>query len=73
MGNMMLAAHALGLGSCWIHRAKEVFDMPEWKAWLASLGVEGDYVGVGNCIVGYPCGEYPAVKERKSGRVYRSK
>ena len=73
MGNMMLAAHALGLGSCWIHRAKEVFDTPEWKAWLASLGIEGDFVGIGNCIIGYPCGEYPAEKERRSGRVYRSK
>lgn len=57
IGNMLLAAHALGLGACWINRAMEVFEMPEGKAILSELGIVGDYIGVGNCIVG--CPKYP--------------
>ena len=70
IGNMMLAAHALGLGSCWIHRAKEEFETEEGKALLASLGIEGEYEGVGHCIVGYPDGELPTAKPRKKNWVY---
>lgn len=70
MGNMMLAAHSLGLGSCWIHRAKEEFEMDEYKAFLAELGVEGDYEGIGHCVVGYIDGEMPETSERNSGRVF---
>ena len=70
MENMMLAAHALGLGACWIHRAKETFDLPEWKEFLKKLGIEGEYEGIGNCVIGYPEGEVPAVKPRNEGRVY---
>ncbi len=70
MGNMMLAAHVLGVGSCWIHRAKEVFDMPEGKEILASLGIEGDYEGVGNLIVGYPDAPLPEARPRKENYVY---
>ena len=69
MGNMMLAAHALGLGSCWIHRAREVFDTPEWRAWLSEIGLEGEYEGVGNLTLGYPLGELPSEKPRLPGRV----
>lgn len=69
IGNLMLAAHALGLGSCWIHRAREEFDTPEGKAILAELGVEGDYEGIGHCILGYPA-EVPAPKPRREGRVF---
>ncbi len=69
MGNLMLAAHALGLGSCWIHRAREEFDTPEGKAILAELGVEGDYEGIGHCILGYAA-EVPAAKPRNDGRVF---
>ena len=69
MGNLMLAAHALGLGSCWIHRAREEFDTPEGKAILAELGVEGDYEGIGHCILGYPA-DVPAAKPRNDGRVF---
>ena len=72
MGNLMLAAHALGLGSCWIHRAREEFDTPEGKAILAELGVEGDYEGIGHCILGYPA-ETPAPKPRREGRVFYAK
>ena len=70
MENMLLAAHDLGLGACWIHRAKETFEQPEGKALLQKLGIEGDYEGIGNCIVGYPDGEIPAIKPTKEGRVY---
>ncbi|MBE5023830.1 nitroreductase [Olsenella sp. DSM 107455] len=69
MGNLMLAAHALGLGSCWIHRAREEFDTPEGKAILAGLGIEGDYEGIGHCILGYPA-EVPDPKPRREGRVF---
>lgn len=69
LGNMMLAAHDLGLGSCWIHRAKEVMAKPEWVEWIKSLGLEGEYEGIGNLVVGYPDGELPPVKERKAGRI----
>lgn len=68
MENMMLEAHSLGLGSCWIHRAKEVFESEEGKALLKSWGIEGDYEGIGNCIIGYPANE-PKAKPRKDNYV----
>lgn len=70
MGNMMLAAHALGLGSCWIHRAKEEFELPEGKELLRSLGIEEDYEGIGHCIVGYADGDEPKAAPRKENYVY---
>ena len=70
MGNLMNAAHAKGLGSCWIHRAKEVFETEEGKQILKDLGIEGDYVGIGNCILGYTDGDYPEAKPRKENWVY---
>ena len=70
MGNLMLAASELGVGSCWIHRAKETFETEEGKEILASLGIAGDYVGVGNCVLGYPMGEIPAAKPRKENYVF---
>ena len=69
LGNMMLAAHELSLGSCWIHRAKEVMAQPEWQEWIKSLGLKGEYEGIGNLVVGYPEGGFPVPKERKEGRV----
>ena len=69
MENMLLAAHALGLGACWIHRAKETFELPEGKALLKELGIEGEYEGIGNCIVGY-ADMQPQEKPRKENRVY---
>lgn len=70
MENLMLAAHALGLGSCWIHRAKEEFKLPEGKELLASLGIEGDYEGIGHCVLGYIDGEMPKAAPRRENRVY---
>ena len=69
MGNLMNAAHALGVDSCWIHRAKEEFDSPEGKALLAELGIEGDYEGIGHCILGYAAGDVPPAKPRKENYV----
>jgi len=70
MGNLMLAAHALGIGSCWIHRAKEEFDSDEGKAILRDLGIEGEYEGIGHCILGYPEGELPEAAARRENRVF---
>lgn len=70
MGNMMLAAHALGLATCWVHRAKEEFESAEGKAILKSLGIEGDYEGIGHCVIGYADGAAPAPKPRKANYVY---
>lgn len=70
MGNMMLAAHSLGLGSIWIHRAKEEFDQPEYQALLKELGVSGEWEGIGHCAVGYVDGDAPEAAPRKDGRVF---
>lgn len=70
MGNMMNAAHSLGLGSIWIHRAKEEFEQPDYQQLLKSLGVEGEWEGVGHCAVGYTDGDLPAPAPRKDGRVF---
>ena len=70
MGNMMTAAHSLGIGSCWIHRAKETFESPEGKELLKQWGIEGNYEGLGNLILGYAKGEAPAPKPRKENYVY---
>lgn len=70
MGNMMNAAHSLGLGSCWIHRAKEEFESKEGKELLKKWGVEGDYEGIGHCVIGYVEGDYPETKPRKEDYVY---
>ncbi len=69
MENLLLAAESLGLGACWIHRAKETFESPEGKAILKKLGIEGDYEGIGNCILGYP-DMLPQEKPRKANRAY---
>ena len=70
MGNLMLAAHSLGIGSCWIHRAKEEFERPEGKEILKSLGIEGEYEGIGHCVLGYFDGEYPKTSPRKKDWIY---
>ena len=69
MGNLMLAAHSLGLGSCWINRAKEEFATEEGKALLKQWGIEGDYIGVGHCVLGYLDGNLPKAAPRKDDYV----
>ena len=71
MENLMLAANAVGLGSCWIHRAKEEFESEEGRELLRQLGISGDYEGIGHCILGYPAGDIPAEKPRKENWVYK--
>ena len=70
MGNMMLAAHSLGLGSIWIHRAKEEFELPEYRQLLKNLGIPGEWEGIGHCAVGFIDGEPPLAAPRKNGRVF---
>lgn len=71
MGNLMLAAHAVGVDSCWIHRAKEEFASPEGKALLKEWGLSENYVGIGHCILGYRDCEYSEAKERKADYIVR--
>ncbi len=70
MGNLMLAAHDLGLGSCWIHRAKEEFEMQWGIDLLHSLGIEDEYEGIAHCALGYADGPVPEAEERKNARVF---
>ena len=62
MGNLLNAAYALGVDSCWIHRAHEVFDSPEGLELLASwdLPADGSLRGVGHCILAMPKTRYPS-------------
>ena len=71
MGNLMTAAAATGIGSCWINRAMELFDSPEGKELLRQWGLPETLRGVGNCILGYPDGPAPAAKPRKEGWIIR--
>lgn len=70
MGNLMNAAYAEGVGSCWIHRAKQEFETEEGKKLLKDLGISGDYEGIGHCILGYADVEHPQPRERKEDYVY---
>ena len=70
LGNLLNAAQALGLGSCWIHRARETFDSAEGKALLRKWGLPETYRGVGNCILGYPA-KQPARKPRAENRILK--
>lgn len=69
MGNLMLAADAVGLGSCWIHRAKEEFETEQGKIWLKEWGLEGEWEGIGHLALGYAKGTKPQTAPRKEGRI----
>ena len=71
MGNLLLAAHSVGLGSCWINRATELFDMPEGKSLLKKWGLDEKYRGVGHCILGYADGPAPEPRPRKEDYIVR--
>ena len=62
IGNILNAAYSLGLGSCWIHRAKEEMASPEGKRLMKEWGIDPSYVGVGNVILGYPAETLPEAK-----------
>ena len=70
LGNLMNAAHVVGLGSCWIHRAKQMFETDEGKELLRKWGLKESLVGVGNCILGYP-DEEPVARPRLDGRIVK--
>ncbi len=66
LGNLLNAASAIGVGGCWIHRAKEEFNSEEGKALLKEWNIPDNYVGVGHCILGYADESFtPANKPRK--------
>ena len=71
MGNLMNAASVIGVGSCWIHRAKEVFQTETGKTLLRQWGLDENYVGVGNCILGYAA-ETPAARPRKENYIIKA-
>ncbi|MDR1866816.1 MAG: nitroreductase [Treponema sp.] len=71
IGNLLNAIAALGLGGCWIHRAKEVFASPEGQFLLRKWGLGEQYIGVGHCIVGYPAGPLPIAAPRKDNYIIR--
>ena len=72
MGNLMLAAHSLGVASCWIHRAREEFSSAEGKALMQKWGVGAQYAGVGHCILGYAAAEPAPAKPRKADYIVRA-
>ncbi len=72
MGNLMLAAQSLSIGSIWIHRAKEEFESEEGKEILKALGIEGDYEGIGHCAIGYAASESKAPAPRKENYIYKA-
>lgn len=59
MMNLMNAAYSMGIDSCWIHRAREVFESGEGRALARELGIPDEYIGIGNCILGYRDCELP--------------
>ena len=71
LGNLLNAARAVELGSCWINRAREEFDSAEGKALLKKWGIEGDWIGVGHCILGYPAAEPKPAAPRKPDYIVR--
>lgn len=73
MGNLLNAAFAVGLGSCWIHRAKEVFASADGQALMAEWGVPSNRVAVGHVILGYPATAFPPAAPRREGYVLRVK
>ena len=70
MGNMLNAAADLGVASCWVHRAKEEFESDEGKEILKTLGIEGNYEGIGNLILGYAAKPAGEAAPRKANYVY---
>lgn len=70
MGNLMNAAASLGLGSVWIHRARQEFESEFGKAILEKLGIKGNYEGIGHVALGYPAAELPKALARKENYVY---
>jgi nitroreductase len=72
MGNLLNAAYAVGLGSCWVHRAREVFASYEGRQLLTEWGLDPErYVGIGHCVLGYANCEPQRPAARKKGYIIR--
>ena len=71
LGNMMLAAHSLGLGSVWVHREKEMFASSKGQELLKKWNLPSSLVGVGSIALGYPSGKLPEVHKRKDNYVIK--
>lgn len=71
IGNMYLAATSIGVGACWIHRERQMFDSPEGKALLQEWDIAPSYIGVGACALGYAAKEPAPAKARKEDFVVR--
>ncbi len=72
MGNLMNAAYAVGVDSCWIHRAKQMFETEEGKALLKKWGLPEDAVGIGHCILGYAAVAHPDAPARKADYIIQA-
>ena len=70
IGNMMLAAEELGIGSCWVHRAKEEFESEYGRQLLKRLGITGNYEGIGHLVLGYADTEKKSAEPRKENYTY---
>jgi nitroreductase len=69
LGNMFLAAHALGIGSCWVNQLGSACGEPGFRAFLTELGVPpGNYV-YGGAAFGHAAGGLPEAPARKEGAV----
>lgn len=71
IGNMLIAARSLGLGSCWIHRAREEFASETGKSLLKKWGITGEYIAIGHCLLGYPAQSCKQNNPRKSNRIIK--
>ena len=71
LGNMMLAAEAVGAAACWINRARQEFDSPEGKELLKKWGIPERFRGVGHCILGYAAEEPAPARPRKADFIHR--
>ena len=65
LGNMMNAAHAIGLGSCWINREREMFATEEGKSLMKEFGLPDGLIGIGALALGYPAAAPRDPKPRK--------
>ena len=73
LGNLMVEAFSIGVDSCWIHRAKQMFETEKGRVYAREHGIPDDYVGIGNCVLGFKEGNLPECKPRREGRIIKVK
>lgn len=69
LGNILLAAHALGLGACWVNQLGPICDEPGFRRLLTEFGLPQGYKIIGCAAIGHRAGENPKAPARKPGRV----